>query len=182
VWSVVHDPINLEFFFGIAAACVAERISRRAASAVLAVGAVGIALDAVLTVRLHLNVDHVGRLGYGLAAALALTGLVALERRGHLAAPRWLVRLGDATFTIYLFHSMVLSVLLKLAVKGGPALGVPSVVLPLLLAVAAVAVSLPAHALIERPLLRRLRSTPRRQAPGAIGTEIPLPVKEAVSA
>jgi peptidoglycan/LPS O-acetylase OafA/YrhL len=45
---------------------------------------------------------------WGLAALCTVWGAVALERRWGPRAPRWLLELGDASYSIYLVHGFVL--------------------------------------------------------------------------
>jgi exopolysaccharide production protein ExoZ len=42
-------------------------------------------------------------------------GGVLLERQGNLITPPWMVRLGDASYSIYLVHNPLLSVTSRLA-------------------------------------------------------------------
>ena len=48
-------------------------------------------------------------LHFVLPHALILYGAITLERQGRLSLPRWFNRLGDASYSIYLSHVLVLS-------------------------------------------------------------------------
>ena len=48
---------------------------------------------------------------FGLPSALMVYGAVASELRGALGFPKWLVAVGDASYSIYLSHILVLSLL-----------------------------------------------------------------------
>ena len=47
---------------------------------------------------------------FGIPAALLVYGAVALEARGIFSAPRWLAKLGDGSYAVYLWHLSVLVV------------------------------------------------------------------------
>lgn len=97
---------------------------------------------------------------YALSAGLALYGLVAEEQAGRLAPPAWLVRVGSASYSLYLIHTLVIMVFAELlwrmnGVVPVLALGVHAIF------VASVAVSVWVAVVfserVELPLLRRLR-------------------------
>jgi peptidoglycan/LPS O-acetylase OafA/YrhL len=101
-------------------------------------------------------------LGYGAAAALILRGLLDAEHSGALAArrsalQRLLLRIGDASYVLYLSHFFVYSALAKVyaAFDVPDLLAGPAVALA---AAAAVTFALAVHAAIERPLLRAIHS------------------------
>ena len=99
-------------------------------------------------------------LAFGLACSLALLGLVELERQARLSTPRWLILLGDASYSIYLVHFFTLSFLAKLAWFSGVAKLIPPDTAYLALAAAAVGSGLAFHLWVERPLLFRLGRPP----------------------
>ena len=108
-------PVNLVFGLGVAA----WRASRSPLPTWLAVaGAAGFAAVAVDTVTTRL-LPEVGReLAFGATAALTIAAMVARERRRALAVPRLLLALGAASYSIYLTHFPILSMLAKVAVAA----------------------------------------------------------------
>jgi peptidoglycan/LPS O-acetylase OafA/YrhL len=54
-------------------------------------------------------------LGFTLGSALMVAGLVQAERDRSAQPPRWLVDLGNASYSIYLVHFLSLSVMAKVA-------------------------------------------------------------------
>jgi exopolysaccharide production protein ExoZ len=79
---------------------------------------------------------------FGVGAALGLYALVGLDRRGVRIFPRVLERLGDASYSLYLWHIPLLTILMTVGIRKLPALA--------LVFLAAFA----SYYLIEAPLLR----------------------------
>lgn len=91
-------------------------------------------------------------LGYGLGSAVMVMGLVQAERLGLLQPPRWLVYLGDTSYSIYLIHFPALSLLAKVTKATQLDLYVPSSILFCLHVIAAVGVSCVFHHAVEHPI------------------------------
>jgi len=116
VASAYASPLVAEFMMG---ALVGLAYRRGLSVGANAAGALGIAALGVLIIlvapainlgeRLDLNVLR--DLLFGVPAALMLYWLGARERLGTAQPPRWLVLLGDASYSTYLTHFIFLSVL-----------------------------------------------------------------------
>lgn len=91
---------------------------------------------------------------YGAGAGLIILAAVETERQGKLGFPQWLTRLGDASYSLYLVHFTILSMLAKLIVATGFLKGLPLQVIFFAMVVATVAVGLAMHAFVEKPLLK----------------------------
>lgn len=88
--------------------------------------------------------------------SLILLGAALGEAHHKWTYPRPLLLLGDASYSVYLVHSAVISVLAPLAGRLG--LGtLPPLLLYLLVSSLAIAVGTGAHLAVERPLLGRIR-------------------------
>ena len=91
---------------------------------------------------------------WGFPAAMIVAGLLALERQGAPAPPKLLLRLGDASYAIYLCH-------LPATALVAHTLGVrPALVFAPLAAVASIAAGLVFHRAVERPLIAVARTAP----------------------
>lgn len=115
----------------------------------------------------HLDPRH-RVLCFGVPAALLVLGLTARERAGATTLPRWLRPVGDASYSIYLTHVLVFSVVCKLTAGMSHGLAAHLGWLALLTG-AGLAVGYAFHLGVERPLLRRqpggLRLRPWRSGP-----------------
>ncbi|WP_456686773.1 acyltransferase family protein [Bradyrhizobium sp. P5_C11_2] len=111
---------------------------------------------------------------YGVGAGLIILAAVEAERRGSLEFPQWLTRIGDASYSLYLVHFTVLSVLAKLIVATSVSKAVPLQVLFVGMAVVTVAVGMAVHLAVEKPLLKLLgrRRAPLHQSAGPFADEI----------
>jgi exopolysaccharide production protein ExoZ len=92
---------------------------------------------------------------WGAPAAMIVAGFVALEGHPRFKPPAFLIRLGDASYAIYLCH-LPATALIAHGFGVWPAgLFVP------LAAAASIATGLAFHAAIEQPLIRAARALPR---------------------
>lgn len=170
VRPIVVDPMVLEFALGCGVAVLVQRHPRLPARALL------LAAVAPITIgvwQVHARLGATGQLDgpwlrltwFGTGAALLLAGVVLAELRGAWVAPRWLQAVGDASYSLYLWHIPVIVALGELGrrapgawTKGGP-------VMAMLDAATALVVAFLSYRWIERPLLDRRRS--RREATAA---------------
>jgi peptidoglycan/LPS O-acetylase OafA/YrhL len=97
--------------------------------------------------------SHAPRLvGYGIPSMLLIMGLTNLESSRKFWIPRPLLMAGDASYCLYLIHGPILHSILP-----DPSSTAPLNRVLILAAVAAVvALSIPIHLYIEKPLLRYL--------------------------
>ncbi|MGI4978065.1 MAG: acyltransferase family protein [Janthinobacterium lividum] len=145
--------VHLLFGLGIAACWWVQRRSVPFPAAIVLLGA---------TIFLLAGADEIHRdhaasdwrtLAFGCGSMLAMVGMVALEGSARLRVPAWLRLLGDASYSIYLVHFPVLSLLAKLAWASGAARLLPVPAAYILLAGLAVSAGVLCHLWIERPLL-----------------------------
>ncbi|MBC7750339.1 MAG: acyltransferase [Candidatus Saccharibacteria bacterium] len=108
-------PVNLEFFFGLAAAYVVQ--SRRLNSFKICAW-IGAAVFLTIGIAENLGMFDgyapSSQLAYGSASALIVMGIATAELRGGLRVPKLLTVLGSASYSIYLFHLPCIGVVYKL--------------------------------------------------------------------
>ncbi|MBK5570200.1 acyltransferase [Ensifer sp. SSB1] len=149
LFSTYSRPIILEFVAGmiIAELWLRGRVPGGYAGLVLiAIGVSGFAALAVF--RLPFDEFVLGPL-----AVLLVVGTLSLESRGWFR-PRGLpMLLGDASYSIYLWHTFAISVVVKVCARAGVDLALSAFLAVLSGTVLGVA----AYVLLEKPLTRRLR-------------------------
>jgi peptidoglycan/LPS O-acetylase OafA/YrhL len=152
-WTVFHDAFNLEFFMGIAVAYFVGDLTKAVAKMTLLLGALMLAVTAYADVLLQLSqASGLYTLVYGVSFALILAGAVGMEMQGLVKSSGILQLIGAATFSIYLAHSMVISIIYRFVSK----LHVPAQFgdfVPLGVGILAIAISAPLYWIIEKPVL-----------------------------
>jgi peptidoglycan/LPS O-acetylase OafA/YrhL len=112
VVAVITHPLTLEFIFGAAAGILIQRNCTAFSASTLIGGII------IFTLALSLSDDALGLIDgqnwkrvilVGAPCALIVYGLVGIEVKNELTAPHWLVALGNASYSTYLSHVLVLS-------------------------------------------------------------------------
>jgi exopolysaccharide production protein ExoZ len=153
-WLVVFSPYHLLFGLGILVALALESEKRIPAGLIFWLGMVVFA--GALVVAGPFDRGVIVRLIAGVGAACILLGAALLERRSRLTIPPWLALLGDASYSIYLIHFMVISAIARFAYAHWRHLPVPISGWMLLFILLGVGVGIVTHYAVERPLLRAL--------------------------
>jgi exopolysaccharide production protein ExoZ len=107
-WTTLASPIVLEFIFGVglAHAFLSKRLGTSRPIPFLLCGAFGIVFLTVVPASgpwMRVAV-------WGIAASAAMAGGLATERWLDPYIPRWLVVIGEASYSLYLTHGFVLPV------------------------------------------------------------------------
>ena len=177
LWIFYMDPLLMEFLFGVVIGFAYRRWNpgKRTALCLLVPGIVLSLLliitgyaDFLAVVLPSPPIRYIHALSWGTAAALIVAGCVFLEKNGAtvLFLRRPLIRLlGDASYSIYLFHYLVFGLLAALYLRVGLFLN-PYVAIPIHAALA-VAGSLLFYKWVELPLLLWLKqyNTPKYSPP-----------------
>lgn len=154
-FAVYTAAYNLYFVLGM----LGWWLWRRGGSGIaeLAVGAATVAAATALVWS--------GQPGYLLMMggfAVLLAGLVKREAAGKVRVPGWLVAVGNASYSLYLIHEHVATLLLKIAIRTGVYAQVGAQVTYLLVLAGTTCVGVAAYRVIEGPLLSVLRKSERK--------------------
>ncbi len=149
-------PIILEFVGGV---LIAELWLRWwIAGTSLGLACVGAALSGFAAIHLmgaEFNAGICGPL-----AMVLVYGMVSLEAAGSLGRMPLLTYLGDASYSIYLWHTLAISVV----AKAGQMVGLSSTVMAPVGVLAGVIVGTAAYELVEKPLRKLLSGSRSKQA------------------
>lgn len=157
-WTkIVFNPLTFEFIAGAFVALAVKRGATRFAGPALAAGILLFAAQTAFFAD-RLYPDVMGQFALRAALftppfALILYGAAALERRKAAHAPSWLIRTGDASYSLYLIHVPAFLVVGKLISISVADTRFDNLLLISAFALAALAAAFALHAFVERPLL-----------------------------
>ncbi|RJG46399.1 acyltransferase [Mesorhizobium sp. DCY119] len=112
---------------------------------------------------------------FGPLAVALVTGVLSLERAGMISDFRPLTWIGDASYSIYLWHTLAVSVVAKFA----PALSLPAPLALVIAVIAGTGIGLVAYELLEKPIAAAFKTLRRR---GAIRTSAMTPPERGIEA
>ena len=111
------QPLDAEFLMGIAAWAAWRSRSRKTMITIsiilLAIGGIVLGYDA------HWKLDRAGPIAFAVLFAAGLPWLVLADQNGKIRTPRSLSFLGEASYSIYLFHALPILVLVAFPIGGG---------------------------------------------------------------
>jgi exopolysaccharide production protein ExoZ len=144
------NPLLMEFLGGLCIARLAAGVWRPAVPwcwAAVVIGFAGLLMSSPA------EGDDLARvLQYGVSAFLIVGGAVGLESAGRLRIPKWAQLLGAASYSIYLTHTFVISIVAKIWPAALPDWGFLA-----LATVLAVLTGIVVYALVENPMLAVMR-------------------------
>ena len=94
---------------------------------------------------------------FGVPAALTVFGLVNIEKTTGLTPPKWLVIIGDASFSIYLSHVLVISTIGRVWNKLGIINAFGNGIALIVICASALAIGMLSYRFLERPMLNITR-------------------------
>jgi peptidoglycan/LPS O-acetylase OafA/YrhL len=150
--TILLDVRNLQFLLGILAALWVREGTIPLPRLMTVVGA-ALFLAQLLVVHPVLDDPLVGRIGFGIAAATAIVGVVGWERGARLPIGAGLRLLGVASYSIYLIHGIAISAAIQIVTRVLPR-DVPLVIPVIALAIAGITAGVLYHLAVERPLTR----------------------------
>jgi exopolysaccharide production protein ExoZ len=149
---------NLEFVFGI---LIAYRITKSP----LARGEYWVLAGIVLFWASGYYVNtHEGKppfsfaLTFGLASALIIAGSASVEMQKTITWPRWLIYLGNASYSIYLTHTLFINLWMMILIRTGIANLSGPFLASILVAILSIAGGCLTYTFVERPITHLLRS------------------------
>jgi exopolysaccharide production protein ExoZ len=149
--STLFDPINIEFVLGMLAALGFRKLPERTGWGFLALGII-----IIVSYFMTISDYKANSLLFGFGVSLIVLGSALAEPHLRPYIPRVLIRLGDASYAIYLIHVPLISLSARSAAK---VYGLSNWFTGLIFStVCAVAAGCAYHYLFERPLLKRWRS------------------------
>lgn len=158
------SAVNLDFLLGAAACLLAQRIRPWA----------WLLLGGALLLG---SIPWLWPLQSSAAYLLASTGMAAvlcalaiLERERGCRFPGWWLRIGDASYSLYLLHLPIGGLLLKALSLMHLPVWIGPVSLAAAVLAATTALSVLAYQVVEAPLVRRLRSASRSHPAGLAGS------------
>jgi peptidoglycan/LPS O-acetylase OafA/YrhL len=156
---LLNRPYNLQFLFGIAAAwAVLHAPVRRPFLLATAGAALFLLTGLVENAGLIETARFTSKMLFGLGAAATVLGLAAAERQGRLHVGRAGALLGNASYSIYLVHTIVIG----LVARALPHL--PDAVALLVVAAIATAAGIAVYRAVEQPMLAWLVAVGPKEA------------------
>jgi len=161
--KLIFHPLTLEFiggcFIAIKYHTNEKRFSRRGLLFVIALGLALLMANALveqITDHLYLNTWWWRITTLGIPSLLLVHCLALLERHDDLL-PRWLVAIGDASYSMYLSHVLVLSALGRIwQMFSSDSVMDNLIVLPMMTALA-IAFALSSYQFLEKPIMKACR-------------------------
>lgn len=161
--NLAGNPLVLEFVAGCFCGLLWPLIRKAWAPVILIVGIFALAISVKLGEQVGLDTVVQWRFAYfGIPAFFIVLGAVGLEAHAYLHAPRPFCRLGDASYSLYLSHVLVISAVGRLYAHFASTHLVP-LLGSLLCFVVAIVAGWVSFRVIERPMntiLKRLLQRP----------------------
>jgi exopolysaccharide production protein ExoZ len=172
IGQIVFRGFNIQFFFGIATALVVRSGMVWRPSMLAVLGGLGFFVTGMYESYGHpvMHEYPIRHLSYAIAATLILYGIATLDRAQRTRVPAMALRLGAASYSIYLIHLPVLHVL-GFALRGVRSV-IPSELVFIIAVATTVMIATVFSEIVEQPLLKFGRWRYGRVTTKAVGTAI----------
>jgi len=173
--KLLTDPVTIEFVLGACVAWVLQRGWRRGGWLCLIAGS--LLLPASSLFFDPLQIEGLRFFCFGLPALLILYGAVSLEARIRIRFPNWLQAIGDASYSIYLSHILVITAVGRAwSLIGRPGLWDNAMAIAAMTG-AALGCGMASYRFIEQPMLRALHAGSMRRKVEPFATDVGIVTK-----
>ncbi len=154
------SPMILEFFVGILIVLIVDTIktnkkywfiSLMILSIILFVFIAYLSNNSIINISKHNRV-----LNFGIASFLLILSLVLFEKFNNIKCSKILILVGDASYVLYLIHSVILSIFDNKLILSGKLIVVSQQFTTILACVFIIFISVFIHLIIEKPMLKYL--------------------------
>jgi len=154
-------PMNIEFLLGIAVVLLVDKFPQRWITTVLLTGTGFFILSAVFNNNglFYLNNGYNRVLMFGLPAFLIILTLVKYESAITIKVNKLFLQLGDASYSIYLFHLPIVVAFFKIMAKLPVTNYLVLTFLSCILLFAVCFIGIVSYSKIERPLIKWINRT-----------------------
>ncbi len=153
-WIVYLSPFQFEFIIGCLVAYVFQRGVTSFGWTSLAIGLLWYAASIFIN-KIYGSYDPRWRAPlFGFGAGFIIYGLVALESQKRFTFPRFMLPIGSASYSIYIWHQIILFILVYLTEKAGLFGVLPGYVIVPVWAALALGVGFTSYFFFERASMR----------------------------
>ena len=159
IWlSLVLFPMNVEFFMGVLAALLVNKMPKAASIPLIVLGIIYFTISVLITdlnTLLDLNVrDRI--LQFGIPSFLVILGTVKYELTHKVQVPKIFLLLGEASYSLYLLHLPIIAACTKIILKFNITNGLLIQISLVLLIIAICCGAIIFYKLIEKPVMKKL--------------------------
>jgi peptidoglycan/LPS O-acetylase OafA/YrhL len=156
----LFHPINVEFFMGVFSALIVTKIPARIGAGLIAMGSIMLIVSSIVNnagIVLFEN-DFNRVVLFGIPAFMLIVGVVSYEINFKIKTHNIFLRLGEASYSLYLMHLPVLAAFVKLYPKLNIQNDVVYHVLFVALIIFICFISVLFFRIIEKPIIARLNA------------------------
>lgn len=161
--DLITFPMNVEFFMGVTAAAIVSHVPKKLSLVLIISGAVLFIMSGIFSnLGYQAVTNNFNRvILFGIPSFLIITGVVKYELVNKITVPKWLLNIGEASYSLYLLHLPIVvaafRMLGKLNLKNAVLLHL--LMLSVLCIIVYVAVIF--YKVVEKPIINRLNAMRR---------------------